>query len=384
MIPTAASTENTISSEAKKRSGYPRTLIIIPTYNERENINLLIQKLFALYPDLDIFVVDDDSPDGTQEAVQEAKTKYGDRLEILVRVGERGRGSAVLAGLKRAKEKDYDLAFEMDADLSHRPEDLKHFFDVASSSSMVVGSRYVKGGEVQGWGLKRKMLSRCANLYERILLGVPLSDYTTGYRCYGKEAIDVLLSNPPKNTGYIMLSEIAYLLHQGEISIREVPILFMNRQRGSSKVSPRELLDCLIAVPGIRFPWMKKHLEQGLKFALVGSSAAMIDLGSLAIFVELFGVDPRVAVIPSTLLAVTYVFLLNKHFTFKNKERQYLRQALKFAVVYGLAVILNLALFRLFFWLGIYYLLSKMLAIGILAAWNYSLSHFFVFAKRRA
>lgn len=227
-------------------------LIIIPSYNERENIVRLIETIFGLHPEVEILVVDDNSPDGTAAVVEEAKKKFGSKLHLLVRKGKGGRGSAVLAGFEEALKRGDDLIMEMDADFSHAPEEITRFLEKIKNFDMVLGSRYLPESEIHHWGWKRTFFSKWANRYARLILGIPISDYTNGYRCYKRAAIQALDRGKIEAKGYIVLSEVAYQLHKKGMRIGEIPTKFVNRRRGISNLSFHEIKEAFLSVVRIR------------------------------------------------------------------------------------------------------------------------------------
>lgn len=228
-------------------------LVIIPSYNERENIAALIERVTAVSPDIDVLVVDDDSPDGTSAIVREIEVKSSGRVFLLSRKGKGGRGSAVLAGFRFALERSYQTVFEMDADFSHLPEEIPRFLKAIASYDMVVGSRYLPGSEIHHWGWKRTFFSRWANRYARMVLRISLSDYTNGYRCYRRSAIEAVDQRKIDATGYVVLSEVAYQLFRKGCSIGEVPTVFVNRRRGISNLSFHEIKEAFLSVLRIRW-----------------------------------------------------------------------------------------------------------------------------------
>ncbi len=237
-----------------------RGIAIIPTYNERENIERLITEILALPLDTKILVVDDNSPDGTGEVVDQMMKKYR-RIEVIHRKGKAGRGSACLEGFKKALKKEVDYIVEMDADFSHDPKKLPKLVEMVEKYDVVIGSRYLRGSRIVNWGIKRTLLSRLANFYVRRVLRIPISDYTDGYRCYKKKALAQLDFNLIHTTGYIVLSETAYQLYKKGCSFGEVPIVFINRRRGESKLTFREIWSAFIAVLGIR--WHYRDYPEG-------------------------------------------------------------------------------------------------------------------------
>ncbi len=228
------------------------TLIVIPTYNERKNIALLIEHLLGHTTSTDILVVDDGSPDGTAEDVRALHEKYGDRVQLLSRSGKGGRGSAVLAGFHHMLAHNYDLVFEMDADFSHDPDEIPRFLEALPGADAVFGSRYLPGSEIRNWSWKRTIFSRWANRYARFILGLPLTDYTNGYRCYRRSAIEVINFDAIQAKGYVVLSEVADQLFRKGKRIVEVPTLFVNRRRGTSNLSWKEIREAFLSVWRIR------------------------------------------------------------------------------------------------------------------------------------
>jgi dolichol-phosphate mannosyltransferase len=217
----------------------PEVVVFLPTYNERENIERTVRDVLEAAPNGEVYVVDDLSPDGTGEAVD--RMAEGDpRITILHREGPRGRGYAAIEGLKRLLEReDFEYVIEMDADGSHDPRDIPAFLEACGDCDVVLGSRYVKGGGVKGWGLFRTLNSAVANRVARVMLGLPYRDATSGYRCFRREALaalpwDRMISNNPS----IVEEMLAHLHHRG-LRIREMPIQFTNRTEGASKFSIR-------------------------------------------------------------------------------------------------------------------------------------------------
>lgn len=233
----------------------PDTLVIVPTYNERENIAALTERLLALTPPLDVLIVDDNSPDGTSAVVAPLAAASGGRLALLSRTGKGGRGSAVLAGFRYALGRPYRFVFEMDADFSHRPEEIPLFLAAMDRCDLVVGSRYLPGSAIHHWGWKRTFFSRWANRYARLVLGIPLSDYTNGFRCYRREAIAALAMDRIDAKGYVVLSEVAYQLWRKRMRFGEVPTVFVNRRRGTSNLSAHEIKEAFFSVLRIRWKY---------------------------------------------------------------------------------------------------------------------------------
>jgi dolichol-phosphate mannosyltransferase len=217
--------------------------IVVPTYNEALNLPLLVPRVLAAAPEADIFIVDDGSPDGTGEVAEGLARDHRGRVHVLHRPQKAGRGGAVLAGLISAREAgNYEWFGEMDADLSHQPEELGRLLDACEGADMVVGSRYIPRGRIDGWPWTRKVWSRVSNRLIKMVLGVPMTDFTNGYRLYSRRAVDHLASRRLRETGYISLSEWAFAIHRIGMPIHEVPTRFINRRFGNSNMSANEAI----------------------------------------------------------------------------------------------------------------------------------------------
>ncbi|MEZ5978253.1 MAG: polyprenol monophosphomannose synthase [Planctomycetota bacterium] len=217
-----------------------RCLVVLPTYDERENVLPLVRMVLASSPDVDVLVVDDGSPDGTGRLVLEASAEEP-RLELLDRGRKLGLGTAYLAGFRRAIDRGYALVATMDCDFSHHPRFLPDLLRGMADHDLVIGSRYVPGGGIANWPLSRRFLSGFANLYTRALLRLPVRDCTSGFRCY---RCDVLERVDPWNStasGYAFLEEMVWRFHRIGARIGETPILFEDRTRGRSKISRSEI-----------------------------------------------------------------------------------------------------------------------------------------------
>jgi dolichol-phosphate mannosyltransferase len=228
-----------------------RFLVIIPTYNERENIRELVPAILKEAPDVDILVVDDGSPDGTGQQVLELKNS-GLPVNLLPRTKKEGLGRAYVAGFKWARERGYEVVIEMDADFSHRPVDLKKIIDQSAAPDFIVGSRYCAGGGVTQWGLGRRLLSRGGSLYARTILGLPLNDWTGGFNLWKMKTLEGIGIDSLASDGYAFQIELKFrALKRGFRGI-EVPILFDERRAGQSKMSSRIVLEALGRVWSIR------------------------------------------------------------------------------------------------------------------------------------
>ena len=229
----------------------PKTLIIIPCYNESENIVRLIDALLSLDRNIEVLVVDD-SADNTAELVRQRQVGEP-RLHLIKRQGKGGRGTAVLEGFKFALARDYELIAEMDADFSHDPNELPKLLVASNRDEVVIGSRDLRESKIVGWPMTRTLFHYFANFYARVILGIPIRDYTNGYRIYGRGALGKLDISKIKGIGYIVLSEIAYELHKKGVKFKEVPTVFVNRRRGVSNFSLKEIKEAFTSVLRVRF-----------------------------------------------------------------------------------------------------------------------------------
>lgn len=217
--------------------------IIIPTYNERENLERLVNEIFSLSLKdyLQIIIVDDNSPDGTGRIAEKLSEKYPQRLIVIHRPQKLGLGTAYKAGFEKALALGSDLILTMDADWSHHPQYFPQFIASQNSAEVIIGSRYIKGGQVRGWKFPRKILSKGANLISRIILGLEIHDNTTGYRCYQRKVLEKINFNKIESEGYSFLIEMMFLCQEAGFKIKEIPIIFENRRKGKSKISQEEI-----------------------------------------------------------------------------------------------------------------------------------------------
>lgn len=212
-------------------------MVLLPTYNERENISFLIPEIFARHPDIEVTVIDDNSPDGTASAVRELKERYP-RLSLLERSKKTGLGDAYKDALARALHSETSRVIFMDADGSHGPEYIKDLLAAGITNDLVVGSRYAAGGSIEHWERWRFFLSRYGNLYARILTGLALRDLTSGFMCVNREVLRKINLSSVESSGYAFLIDFKYLLiTQAKARATEVPIVFHNRREGESKIS---------------------------------------------------------------------------------------------------------------------------------------------------
>jgi dolichol-phosphate mannosyltransferase len=225
-----------------------RTLVFVPTYNERENILLLLERIFECAPDVDFLLVDDNSPDGTAD---HAESSFGDdpRFNVLRRTGQRGLGRSYVDGYKWALAAGYALVVQMDADFSHDPACIPSLIEAASAADVVIGSRYCAGGAVHDWPTRRILLSKFANRYVAIITGLRILDATAGFRCHTRCALERIGIHDIASNGYAFQVEMTHRARAAGLRIVEIPITFTDRARGQSKISGTVLVESMI------MPW---------------------------------------------------------------------------------------------------------------------------------
>lgn len=226
-------------------------LVIVPTYNERENVAALLPRLLALPHGLDVLVVDDHSPDGTAEVVKEWMAREP-RVHLLERPGKLGLGSAYRDGFRFALANGAEFIFEMDADFSHDPDAIGEFLEHAAGADVVLGSRYLKGVTVVNWPLKRLVLSYAANLYTRLITGLPVNDATGGFKCFRRRALEGIRLDRVKSDGYAFQIEMSFKCWKRGFRIREIPILFVDRRAGVSKMNRKIIWEAVWMVWRLR------------------------------------------------------------------------------------------------------------------------------------
>lgn len=224
-----------------KAPAHVRSLVIIPTYNEAENIAPLVDSLLALQLGLHVLVVDDNSPDGTGQIVDDLAAAHQPAVWVLHRAGKLGLGTAYTAGFEFALERGYERIVTMDADFSHNPRYVPSLIELTKNYDLGIGSRYVPGGGVRLWGLHRRLLSRGANFFARALLGLQARDCTAGFRCYQAEVLRLVDPASIGADGYSYLVEMLWRVHRAGFRVGETPIVFTDRRRGASKISRNEI-----------------------------------------------------------------------------------------------------------------------------------------------
>ena len=229
-----------------------RTLIVVPTYNERENVEALVGAVFEAAPGADFMLLDDNSPDGTARLAEEL---FGadPRFSVMRRTGARGYGRSLLDGYRRALEMGYTRLVQMDADFSHDPRKIPVLVEASRGADVVIGSRYCEGGAVANWPLRRRALSRFANRYVCGITGLRVRDTTSGFRCYTRRALRALLEGGVAAEGYAFLVESTYVAHRDGLRVAEVPITFTDRREGQSKMSRKVIFESVLMPWRLRF-----------------------------------------------------------------------------------------------------------------------------------
>ena len=232
-----------------------KKLVIIPTYNEKENIEAIVRKVFSLEGEFHILVIDDGSPDGTADLVKKMQEIYPDRLFLIEREGKQGLGTAYLTGFRWSLEHGYDFTFEMDADFSHNPEDLLRLYTacVGGGADLAIGSRYCNGVSVVNWPIGRIVMSYYASVYVRTVLRMKVYDTTAGFKCYTRKVLETIDLDAVQMKGYGFQIEMKYTAYRLGFKIVEVPIIFTNRQLGTSKMSGGIFSEAFLGVLKLRF-----------------------------------------------------------------------------------------------------------------------------------
>ncbi len=230
--------------------GMPKSLVIIPTYNEIENIAAIIERVFSLSTPFEVLIVDDSSPDGTAQVVKNLQQKFPNRLRLEERKGKLGLGTAYIHGFKYALEHGYEYIFEMDADFSHNPADLEKLYQACAEGGfdLAIGSRYIKGVNVVNWPMERVLMSFFASKYVQFITGMPIQDATAGFKCYRKEVLESINLDKIRFVGYAFQIEMKFLAWKYGFKIKEVPIIFTDREKGKSKMSTKIFKEAFLGV----------------------------------------------------------------------------------------------------------------------------------------
>ena len=248
--------------QVRKLMRNQRALIVIPTYNEAENIVPLAKLIFLMeIPNLELLVVDDSSPDGTADRVRELQKKFPGKVHLIVREGKQGLGSAYVRGFRFALEHGYDYIFEMDADFSHDPKEIPNFLLAVQDCDLVIGSRYIQGVNVINWPLSRLLLSYGGNLYTRIITGLKIRDCTSGFKCYRRKVLESINLDKITSDGYAFQIEMNFKAWKLGFCLKEIPIVFVDRVQGSSKMNKKIIREAIWGVWQLRLLSILGKLE---------------------------------------------------------------------------------------------------------------------------
>ncbi len=228
-----------------------KAIIIIPTYNELNNIQKMIPILISSYPEMDILVVDDNSPDGTGDYVKKL-SEENNRIHVLQRAAKSGLGTAYVAGFKYMLKNGFDLAFQMDADFSHDPKEIKNFLKEIDSYDLIVGSRYIQGVNVVNWPMRRLLLSYFANKYSKVVTGLPMCDGTGGFKCFKRKVLEAIDLDNIHSNGYAFQIEMNFKAWKKGFKLKEIPIVFVDRIEGTSKMSKKIVREAVFMVWKLR------------------------------------------------------------------------------------------------------------------------------------
>ena len=242
----------------------PDSIVIIPTYNEKENIERMIRRVFSLPYDFHLLIIDDGSPDGTQNIVKELQTEYPERLFIEERAGKQGLGTAYIHGFRWAIARHYEYIFEMDADFSHNPDDLLKLHQACiEGADAAVGSRYINGVNVVNWPMSRVLMSYFASVYVRFITRLKIQDFTAGFMCYKRNVLETIELDKIKFVGYAFQIEMKYTAIRHGFKVVEVPIIFTDRTAGTSKMSTRIFREAFLGVIQMRINAIFRKYPEG-------------------------------------------------------------------------------------------------------------------------
>ncbi|OKL39771.1 polyprenol monophosphomannose synthase [Pontibacter flavimaris] len=239
-------------------------LVIIPTYNERENIEAMVRKVMSLSHPFELLVIDDGSPDGTADIVRRLQAEFPGRLYLETRQGKLGLGTAYIHGFKYALRHGYEFIFEMDCDFSHNPDDLLRLYDACANQGydVAIGSRYVQGVNVVNWPMSRVLMSWFASWYVRLVTGMPIHDTTAGFKCYRRKVLETIQLDEIRFVGYAFQIEMKFLSYKYGFKIKEVPIIFTDRTRGTSKMSSGIFKEAVLGVIKMKLSSYFQHFDR--------------------------------------------------------------------------------------------------------------------------
>ncbi|QQO09458.1 glycosyltransferase [Breznakiella homolactica] len=367
-----------------------KLLIAVPTYNEIENIKRFVITVFEHIPDYaDILVIDDNSPDGTAAAVEDLIRNYPNRLHILNRESKQGLAAAYLAAFEWGLSRGYDVFLEMDADFSHNPKYIPEMIDKIETNDVVIGSRNISGGGVEGWSALRNFISKGGSLYSRLVLGCPIKDLTGGFNMWRKSALEKINLETISAKGYLFQIEMKYKAFLAGCSITEIPIIFTDRKQGKSKMSKGIFVEALINIWKIK---SNARTDKGsfefIKFAVTGGLGTVTNLVIFFIFADLLKLPEIPVSICCFIVAATQNYIINHHWSFRNRtesDKPSIKKWFLFIVSSLLGLGINILVMRAI--LTYFNVPLKLIAQagGILAGMviNYAVSKFLVFRRKK-
>lgn len=360
-----------------------KPLVIIPTYNEAENIAKLIKDILVLPPKLEVLVIDDNSPDGTGRIVEKI-TQDNNRVKILHRAVKDGHGNAYKLGFRWALQKNFTHLISMDADFSHDPKHLLQLLKLGEKYDVIIGSRYIPGGKIIGWQWFRYLNSWGANIFTRLLLGLAPHDVTSGFRCYSRKFIKSLNLDELIARGYAFQVEMVFNAQRNGFSIKEIPITFIDRRAGQSKIAG-ELKKSAIIV--LRLALQRQGLRQLIKFGLVGIINTLIDWLTYWLVITATGwnlqILKQIAKALSFVVSASSSYVMNRKWTFRSTNQNITKEASKFFIVASFGLILN----NLFFYIitgifGYRDIFGLIIATALVTGWNFLANKYWTFRQR--
>jgi dolichol-phosphate mannosyltransferase len=358
-----------------------KRLILIPTYNERENIEPLIRALRSSVPTADLLVIDDHSPDGTG-AIVERLAAADPAVRLLARPRKEGLGRAYVAGFRAAlAHRDYADVVTMDADGSHRPADVPKLLAAGDERTVTIGSRYVPGGRIRGWGFNRYLISWVANVVTRTALGIRARDASAGFKRYPRAFLETIDLDHVIAAGYAFQVEMLMKAQAAGFRLREVPITFVDRRAGQSKIAGEAARSIRVI---LTLAWQRRGLRQFVKFCLVGLLNVGVDWTAYFLLNRLLGLPKLSAKFGSFVVAASNSYLLNRRWTFRSTDRRVGRQLAKFFAVSAVGAGLNTGIFWLTsLQLGAPELVGLAVATALVTVWNFAANKAWTFRPSR-
>lgn len=357
-----------------------KLLILIPTYNEADNIDQLLTALRQSVPAADILVLDDSSPDGTG-AIVAKRAKADQKIRLMSRTVKEGLGKAYVAGFREALKGNYTHVVTMDADFSHDPADIPKLIAAATDHSVVIGSRYVPGGKIEGWGFDRYLLSATANVVTRLALGLTPKDSSAGFKLYPRAYLEALDLDAVIAGGYAFQVEMLMKAQAAGFTLTEVPITFVDRRAGESKIAGEAKRSIAVIV---RLAGQRDSLRQFAKFAIIGAGNTVVDWGIYFLVHQLGGLPKVASKLVSFAAAATSSYAFNRRWTFRSTNPNVLRELSQFVLVASSGAALNAGIFWLVVVrLGAPDIVGLFCATGLVMFWNFFANKYWTFRVPR-